>query len=203
LKKAKDDKKKAMAYGYLTHLAADVIAHNYYIPKEPLQGRGLRNFLHTVLEIKVDMTIYKDAYNLIKTILDNNYDEEDKFLKENISKAILPFGLNRKIFEYSLKSSKSKYMYRAFNIFGKYELWREENKNILVYYHSVSYNLMLDILNNIENAEVLNYDPNGENNLKLLKKLRKQYKVEKKDKKLKENFYNIPTELLNLNSEKN
>lgn len=197
LNKASNDKQKAMSYGYLTHLAADVIAHNYYIPKELLEGRGLRNFLHTVVEIKTDMSIYKDTYSLIKNILDKDYKEEDKFLKENISKAILPFGINRKIFEYSLKSSKSKYLYRAFNIFGKYERWIEENRNILVYYHEISYNLMVDILNNLDKSEILNYDPNGEHNLKLLKKLRKQYKIEKQSKNLKESLYNVPIELLN------
>lgn len=200
LNKASNDKQKAMSYGYLTHLAADVIAHNYYIPKELLEGRGLRNFLHTVVEIKADMSIYKDTYSLIKNILDKDYKEEDKFLKENISKAILPFGINRKIFEYSLKSSKSKYLYRAFNIFGKYERWIEENRNILVYYHEISYNLMVDILNNLDKSEILNYDPNGEHNLKLLKKLRKQYKIEKQSKNLKESLYNVPIELLNSNS---
>ncbi len=193
---AKDDRQKALGYGYLTHLAADVIAHNHYIPRELLVGRGLRTFLHTVLEIKVDMTIYKETYDIIKEMLEEDFKEEDNFLKENISKAILPFGVNRKIFEYSLKSSKSKYMYRAFRIFGNYENWREENKKMLMKYHEVSYKLMLEILKNMENSEIIKYDPNGEKNINESKILKKNNKKLFKDKTVKESFYEIPQDLL-------
>jgi len=196
LKNAKNDEEKTLGYGYLTHLAADVIAHNYYIPRELLVGRGLRNFLHTVLEIKVDMTIYKETSSVIKELLQCDFKQEDAYLKKNISKALLPFGINRKIFEYSLKGSKSRYMYKAFRVFGNYENWMEENQNLLKKYHEISYKLMKDLLENMENSEVVKYDPNGEKNIMDSKAVKKSHKGFRKDKSLKEHFYKIPNNLL-------
>ncbi len=194
LKNSSNDREKAVALGYATHLAADVIAHNFYVPKELLVSRGLKNFMHTVMEIKVDLIFYKDAENLIKEILENDFTKEDKFIKKNISKAFLPFALNRKIFEISLRTSKSRNLYRAFNIFSNHENWIIENKKMITEYHEISYNLALDILKRREESIVMKYDPNGEIYINSAKEMKKEYKaigVEGYHKSL----YKIPEEL--------
>ena len=197
LKKSKDDREKSVALGYMTHLAADVIAHNFYVPKELLVSRGLKNFMHTVMEVKVDMIFYKEAGELIKNILSEDFSKEDKFIKENISKALLPFGINRKIFEISLRGSKSSKLYKAFNIFSDYENWIIENKKSIMEYHEISYRLAADILKNMENSTVLKYDPNGEIHINSAKEMKKEYKALGIDGYHK-NLYKIPDELKGL-----
>lgn len=202
IKKSKNDREKALALGYMTHLAADVIAHNYYVPKELLINRGLKNFLHTVMEIKVDMIFYKDGEKLIKEILKIDFSEEDKFIKNNISKSVLPFVLNKKIFEISLRTSKSINLYRAFNIFSPYENYTIENKKTIIQYHEISYNLAADILKNREKSIVMKYDPNGEIHINSAKDMKKEYRamgVEEYHKSL----YRIPEELKLLGGGKN
>jgi len=197
VKKAKTDKELALGYGYLTHLAADVIAHNYYLPKELLLASGLRNFQHTILEMKVDMILYHDTYKLIENVLKENYKKEDEFLKNIISKATLPFGINKKIFEYSLKIVKSKYINRTMKRLTKYEEWELKNKKLIKKYHNYSYKLAKDVLNEMENSKVTKYDPNGEIHLNDSKYQRKKLnKIDLAQKGHK--YYIFPEELNNI-----
>lgn len=194
LNNAKTKEEIALGYGYISHLASDVIAHNFYIPKKMLISHGLRNFLHLVLEIKVDMTLYDDTYDLIKTILNSDFTTEDKYIKPFISKAVLPFGINKKIFEYSLKTIKSKYFFRSFFTFTDYENWQLENRKLIKQYHDFSYKLIKDIIINKENSILTNYDPNGEHNLSKIKELKAIYAEDVKFGKSKD-YYIVPDEL--------
>ncbi|MBI5683067.1 MAG: zinc dependent phospholipase C family protein, partial [Deltaproteobacteria bacterium] len=54
LKKASNPSQKAFAYGYLSHLAADTIAHNYYIPERLLISFSSRILRHTYWELRFD-----------------------------------------------------------------------------------------------------------------------------------------------------
>lgn len=194
LNSAKSDKHKALAYGYLSHLASDIIAHNFFIPKNLLISKGMRNFSHMILEIKSDMMLYKDTYELVYKMSKVNLKDEDIFLKAIISKSFLSFKANRKIFEYSLKVMKSKYMYSGIRIFTNYENWIQKNKKILEKYHEISYNLIEDVLEKKENSILLKYDPNGEKNIEILNELKKEYKLFE-IKNYEDDFFNIPDEL--------
>ncbi|BDU50005.1 zinc dependent phospholipase C family protein [Haliovirga abyssi] len=194
LNKANSDKNKALAYGYLSHLASDIIAHNFFIPKNLLVSKGMRSFSHMILEIKSDMMLYKDTYELVYKMSKVNLKDEDLFLKSVISESFLPFKANRKIFEYSLKAMKSKYMYSGIRIFTNYENWIQENKKILEKYHKISYNLIENILEKKERSILLKYDPNGEKNIGILNELKKEYKLFKM-KDYETNIFNIPEEL--------
>lgn len=191
---AETESEYVLGLGYLTHLAADVIAHNFFLPKQLLSGRGLRSFSHTIIEIKSDMILYKETNEIIKDILSQNYNEEDEYLKNIISKSIIPFGVNRKIFDYSLKSIKNKHFYDWSNIITNHKERHEENREILMEYHSISYNAAIDVIANFSKAAVTKYDPNGYKHLESLKDLRKEYRI-LKIKNYEENFYKIPEEL--------
>jgi hypothetical protein len=199
LENSKNDREKSIALGYITHLASDVIAHNFYIPKGLMVSRGLKNFTHTAMEIKVDMIFYKETENLIRDILKGDFSKEDIFIKNNISKALLPFALNRKIFEISLRTSKSRNLYRAFNVFSSYENWIIENKKNITEYHEISYNLAVDILKNKENSIVMKYDPNGEIHINSAKNIKKEY-IAMGIEGCNKSLYKIPEELKLLGS---
>lgn len=197
LKNASNEQEKAVAYGYLVHLASDVIAHNYYVPKELLVSFGFRGLSHTVSEIKADMILHKETRGIIEELLKVDFSEENKFISQNISKAILPFGVNRRIFEYSLKGSKSSYLKKAVTGRFSYEKWVIEKKELLEEYYEISYKLSLDILTNMENSKIIKYDPNGIENIELVKKSKKE--LRKIDIGVEQAiFYRIPDELKNI-----
>lgn len=202
LENALDDKKKALAYGYLSHLASDIIAHNFFLPKQLVAGYGLRSVSHTILEIKADMLIYKDTEETIKKMVDEDFSSEDSYIRENVSKAVLPFGVNKKIFEYSLRSVKNKHFYNVFKFITNHDEWSKENKEYMKEYHVFAYNMILDIIKNGKNSMAVKYDPNGESNLSVLKELRKEYRIlrkgfEEEGIDYRQNFYRMPDEIKN------
>lgn len=54
LAKAEDDREKAFAIGYLCHLSADVVAHNFYVPFFIRFGPGQPGTRHLYSEIRFD-----------------------------------------------------------------------------------------------------------------------------------------------------
>ncbi len=194
IKNAKNDREKVLGYGYISHLAADVIAHNFYLPKELLAGRGFRNFAHTIIEMKSDMMLYHDTYESIKNMSVKDYKDENEYLKNMIAKSVLPFGMNLKIFKYSLKTVKSRGFYGAMKFFTKYSEWENIKKELIKEYHDISYKLVLDVLIKHEDSMILKYDPNGRYHLDSIKELKKTYKLKELKKNINE-FYNIPEEL--------
>ena len=46
LKKAESDSQRAFVYGYLSHLAADTIAHNHFIPEMMIRSFSSRTLRH-------------------------------------------------------------------------------------------------------------------------------------------------------------
>ncbi|MGM0508782.1 MAG: zinc dependent phospholipase C family protein [Fusobacteriota bacterium] len=191
LDKAKTDKQKALAYGYLSHLASDVIAHNYYVPKELLHAEGLRNFSHLLSEIRVDMMLYHDVYELIQIIIKRNFKKEDRFLKPLISKSILPFGINKRLLQYSLRITKSKTLYRVVSRTNAFEEWEIRNQKVLKKYHNISKDLAKNLLINMENSKALEYDPNGEAHIE---RGSRETIIKKGDRA--HTFHKIPDELI-------
>lgn len=57
LNTAEDPRTLAYAYGYLTHLAADVVAHNYYVPNMLWNMPYGGNASHVYVEMHTDMKI--------------------------------------------------------------------------------------------------------------------------------------------------
>jgi hypothetical protein len=203
LKNAEKESEIAFALGYLSHLASDIIAHNFFLPKQLVVSRGLRGFAHTILELKIDMGIYRDTYDVIKKMAEDDFTDEDEFLKKQISEAILPFGVNRKIFDYSLRSVKSKYFYNILNLFTSHKKWKMENREMIREYHDLSFYMIMDVLIYKEKSIVTKYDPNGDHNFQILKELRKEYKILSKEFEdvHKRNYYIIPGELRGIRAE--
>ena len=201
LNNSKNDEERAVAYGYLVHLASDIIAHNYYIPKEMLASRGLRGIVHTVLELKADSILFKDTKELLEEVLSVDFSKENEFIKSNISEAVLPFGINRKIFEYSLKGSKSHYFHGALKKVTSYEKWIIDKRKILEEYYETSYALAFDILKNGADSIAVKYDPNGETHIRNIGEVKKEIRnIEIDDVHML--FYRIPKELKELKNMK-
>ncbi|MGB2985741.1 MAG: zinc dependent phospholipase C family protein, partial [Phycisphaerae bacterium] len=49
---AEDDRAKAFAYGYLSHLAADTVAHGKYVPRQIVVSQCSVNFGHFYWELR-------------------------------------------------------------------------------------------------------------------------------------------------------
>ncbi|MDI6801962.1 MAG: zinc dependent phospholipase C family protein [Thermodesulfovibrionales bacterium] len=138
---AERDSEKAFVYGYQCHLAADTVAHE-------MLTEDRRNMGHAWLEMKADSIINKvywlESVTISKTVQKRN----DRFLEDSLDRFIFSFNTNKRI-----------YKSMVFLSFLNKKRKRGVDKKLICDLHDESIAGMLDLLQNGENADVLNKSP--------------------------------------------
>jgi hypothetical protein len=98
LSSAKADQQKAFAYGYLTHLCADTVAHNLKLPTLP--------FTHPIFEIKSDSIIDKKYRRMMKRLDKPMQKKNDVYLENMLESVFFSFKTNKRIFKSFLVLSR-------------------------------------------------------------------------------------------------
>ena len=147
---AKKSSERAFCLGYMSHLAADTVAHGTYTA-------GRKNIRHAYLEFKADNSI-DSSYGLQMMSIGREVQERnDEFLEKSLDRVFLSFNANRKIFKGFVAIS-------ALNNAGFWNL-REARLTgrgkgaDLDALHRESLVRMADVLKNGERSEVLKEDP--------------------------------------------
>jgi hypothetical protein len=90
LNASKTKQQNAFVYGYMSHLAADTVAHNIYTVDK-------KNFGHTLMELKADSIIDK-KYWLQAIEIDRRIQvRNDIFLEDSLERFIFSFKTNKRI----------------------------------------------------------------------------------------------------------
>jgi hypothetical protein len=103
LKSAHGREEQALAYGYLAHLAADVVAHNYFLPARFI-GRfesGIGSHLYT--EARFDTFQERGYREILVKLLTVDFHLLNRALKRAIDSPLFSFTAHQKIFEGGLK----------------------------------------------------------------------------------------------------
>jgi hypothetical protein len=163
---------KAYAYGYLSHLAADVAAHNYYVPNMLQLRRGRGRISHVHIEMQADQQMdYSQAQ--LKELMNYSPKEADKLLLSTVRKSKMNFSVKKKIYRSGLalaRLNNGNAGLKALQDKLKAPHCGDYFEDMI----SLSQQLVVDCLNNLERSEVLRYDPMGFENLGLVKKQRRK-----------------------------
>ncbi len=89
---AKTDQQKAFVYGYMSHLAADTVAHNTYTVDR-------KNLGHTLMEMKADAIIDKRYWLQAIAIDRKTQTRNDLFLENSLERFVFSFKTNKRIFK--------------------------------------------------------------------------------------------------------
>lgn len=96
---AKDDRSRAFAYGYLSHLAADTVAHGKYVPHQILVSGSKVNFGHLYWELRADATEETPTWRTLEWVTRQDHAVHHSALECHITDTFLSYELNRKLFE--------------------------------------------------------------------------------------------------------
>ncbi|MFO7985871.1 MAG: zinc dependent phospholipase C family protein [Desulfatiglandaceae bacterium] len=169
LNRATDDREKAYAWGFLSHLAADVIAHNYYVPNLISTYPGKGNMGHLFWELRADYVVGSGYTRMAKGILAMDHQVCDNLLKLIGGKR--KKGLRTKKRFYTQTVRFSDYLYTTGDLFFDPEVFRGEvfNKYLAVMV-DLSCRLSKDFLSHPDSSACLLHDPMGRKNLLLAKR---------------------------------
>jgi len=166
------DRERASAYGYLSHLAADVVAHNYYVPYSFIKGFDMDLMSHTYAELRFDNHVTPKTWEEMKRIVKGDFGSFDRLLESTLKKPIFSFGTNKKIFNTILLVHQLKQVRTMVATYAKYSEWTLSRKE-LGHYQSLIMEVTEDFLTSLHKARCLQGEPNGEHRLQYALNMRK------------------------------
>jgi hypothetical protein len=161
---APTDRLQAYAYGYLSHLAADTVAHNFYVPNMLALTPGSGKFNHVYVEMQADMHVAwnpAEAFELFR----RDYDVADRTLLQATEKKRFSFYLKKQLFRGSVLASGQKSWNTSLGFMGQI-IPRATDPVYLDQMILLSRNVVRDFLSHPQDSVALQLDPVGTRNLR-------------------------------------
>jgi len=171
----------AFIWGFLSHLAADTVAHNFYIPEMLIYNYNKRGKKHVYWEIKYEICFSETVWKNSGKLLENIHIDNDNILRQGLTPTIFSHSTNKRIFD-AVNIARKITVWKKFacTISEKSEINLSEKRKI--YYKNRSIDAMADILINRNNSDVILFDPTGDKAIKNALQIRKLLKsIDKKE----------------------
>lgn len=185
-KLAKRKHEKAFALGYLSHLAADVISHNYFIPTQMIKSYENRLLRHFYWEIRFDSLISNQKlWDQMNEIIKERHSDDDKLLERSLKFSLFSFRTHKQIFDGILLTQRIKRLQKAMKDYGKksqFPINKKEKEDL----NNLSIGMIYDFLKKREESIAILSDPTGLRNIKIAKVIRKNLRKAKRKKNLPE-----------------
>jgi hypothetical protein len=105
---APTDALRAFGLGYLAHLAADVVAHNHYVPRQLVVTSSTRAMGHTYWEARVETVLGDAVPRAARDVIRLDHRAADAHLERILSPTIFSVGTNRRLFRGMVRLTDSR-----------------------------------------------------------------------------------------------
>lgn len=173
LEEAKTDMERAAAWGYLTHLAADCVAHNYFVPFKMIKSFRHRSLSHIYWEMRFDLHVPDQRWKEIKQVIRRDYVPFDHLLERVLKKTLFSFRTNKRIFNSVLILQKMRQLRFGLKTYAKVSRWEFTPKEVKPY-SDLMWETVRNFLENPEKSKCLNAEPSGMRKLAYATEMRKQ-----------------------------
>ncbi len=169
---ARTDALRAFGLGYLSHLAADVVAHNFFVPRQLVLTSSTTGFGHSYWESRFERPLGDGFARTAKEVILLDHGPADAHLDEIIAPTIFSVKTNRRLFRGMVHLTESQGWQRAFQVAEKRSRW--DLPTIDVERHlALSFDYVMAMLADPE-AEARRLDPAGDTPLRTAKRMRRE-----------------------------
>lgn len=175
LSEAETDSQTAFAYGYLSHLAQDSVAHNYYIPTQLVASYQTRTLRHAYWETRFDTHAGRDVWETLKDLAKGEHKRNDGLLERVLEDNILPFKVNRQIFASWMILHRVEHLKRMVRVISSMSKWPLSIEDVEEC-RTLSLDATIELLTRRDEAPCLRMDPTGRKNLNMAKEIRNRLK---------------------------
>jgi len=176
LEHAETDAQRSCAFGYLSHLAADTIAHNYYIPYKLMLSFPTLTLKHTYWEMRFETFVDRETWDVGKKVAKEHFRENDALLSRELSDTLFSFGTNKRIFNSILLLSrfeKLQQVSRSLTGASRYPLTESDREE----YMNLARDAVFDFLSEREQSRSFHADPTGERALAAAETVRRNFRT--------------------------
>ncbi len=149
------------ALGYLAHLAADVIAHNFFLPACFIGRYDARLSGHIYFEACFDAAHEQSYQEVLLKLLSVDFTSFDALLEKGLDSPLVPFGMHRRLFEGGLKRIRQ--FNRIVKALGGAAKFHPQEAQTLC---DASRAAIGEVIERVEAASVCRFDPMGRQSLR-------------------------------------
>ncbi|MCP4250978.1 MAG: zinc dependent phospholipase C family protein [bacterium] len=160
LDRAADDRGRAFAYGYLSHLAADTVAHGKYVPRQIAVSRSTVNFGHVYWEMRADVTVGPEVWARVDRVMAEGHRADHGLLAELLKATFLPYSTNRQLFQ-SINRVAGHTQWRRTMAWWERCSRHPLPKDVLDGYFGECLDRTMCLLSSLQRSPLLHEDPNG------------------------------------------
>ncbi|MEO8029612.1 MAG: zinc dependent phospholipase C family protein [Gemmatimonadota bacterium] len=172
LARSKTDALRAFAMGYLSHLAADTVAHNFYVPRQLVLTSSTTGFGHSYWESRIEAHLGDRYARTAKDIILLDHEPAHALLDQILAPTIFSVRTNRRLFRGMVYLTETQSWQRAFHLLSEHSRWDLPNTEVAEYL-TLTFDLIMEFLAEPD-ATVLKWDPSGEQPLRIAKGMRRQ-----------------------------
>ena len=170
---ARDEPLRAFALGYLAHLAADAVAHNYFVPRQLAATSSTASLGHSYWESRFEGHLGEGHSRRAKEIILLDHSRSDAHLDRILSPTIFSTPTNRRLFRGMVYVTDTESWQRVFQHMREYSRWDLPDQQVHAYL-ARSFDFIIDLLRREERSEPYALDPSGDEPLRLAKKVRRE-----------------------------
>jgi hypothetical protein len=157
---APTDALRAFGLGYLAHLAADVVAHNYYVPRQLVVTSSTRSMGHTWWESRAQAVLGDLVPRAARDLIQLDHRAADAHLERILSPTIFSVATNRRFFRGMVRLTDSKPWEVGMRMAGEQSRW-DLTEDLIQSHLDRATRYVRSVLSD-PTSEVLLADPNGE-----------------------------------------
>ncbi len=171
---APTDPLRAFGLGYLSHLAADTIAHNFFVPRQLVLTSSTVALGHSYWESRFE-THLGDAYaREARDVILKDHAASDAHLDEILSPTLFSVRTNRRLFRGMVHLTESQSWQWVFQVIAGTSRWDLADSDIEKHM-AVAFEYVMETLGaDAADAAARRLDPAGEKALGLAKRMRRQ-----------------------------
>jgi hypothetical protein len=158
---ARGDEERAFAYGYLSHLAADVYSHNHYVPTQLIASFPARALGHVYWEARFDTAQDRSRWHLPKQVLSRTYPDCDALVEREVERTLFSFRTSKRIFDSVMALHQYDRWYRLMSRASQRSRYRLP-KAAVAEYNTRCLAAIADVLTRGERAACTALDPTGQ-----------------------------------------
>lgn len=169
---ARNEPQRACAYGYLGHLAADTVAHSYFVPFKMVRTFNTVMLKHTYWEMRAEALVEPQIWSLARTIARKDFSQHDALLRSVLSDTLFTFDTNKRLFNSLLLLNRLQQWQKMLRSMSHTSRWSLAEEN-LEEYLGLARQAEGSVLAQTEESPYWKADPTGERALAAARMIRK------------------------------
>ncbi len=167
---ADTDPLRAFGLGYLSHLAADTIAHNFFVPRQLVVTSRTIALGHSYWESRFETHLGEQFSKTAMEIVRLDHSAADAHLDRILAPTIFSVRTSRRLFRGMVGVTETQSWQRAFQILAEKSRW-DLGADVVDKHMAITFQLIMEVLAGQESM-AKRLDPSGESSLQLAKRMR-------------------------------